>query len=130
MLSLKSPFRAQEDGSGTPDTLGDTDRIKVVVRVRPPIPEDGNGHTLAAEVDFSGGVRVDSETRLPICRGDATYDDRNFEFDTVLDPKRNQDAMYSQVQHVVQDVMLGFNGTIMAYGQTGSGDEIGARACE
>lgn len=91
-------------------------RIKVVVRVRPPIPEDTlNVSTFESCVSFSeDGKRVILKRQ--------TYDEREFTFDHVLPPEACQTEMYQCVGHdVVEDVLRGYNGTILAYGQTGTG---------
>lgn len=47
---------------------------------------------------------------------------RIFEFDNILGQEVTQDATYDRIARgVINDVMEGYNGTIMAYGQTGSG---------
>jgi hypothetical protein len=47
---------------------------------------------------------------------------RIFEFDRILGPSATQEESYNRIAYrVVNDVMEGYNGTIMAYGQTGSG---------
>lgn len=47
---------------------------------------------------------------------------RIFDFDRILGVKCKQDESFDQMaSNIVNDVMQGYNGTIMAYGQTGSG---------
>ncbi len=47
---------------------------------------------------------------------------RIFDFDRILAGNTPQDEAYYRIGYkIVQDVMAGYNGTIMAYGQTGSG---------
>lgn len=49
-------------------------------------------------------------------------DQRDFVYDSVLDPLESQDQAYDSIARpVVQDILNGFNGVLMAYGQTGSG---------
>ncbi|EFN53103.1 hypothetical protein CHLNCDRAFT_26240, partial [Chlorella variabilis] len=45
-----------------------------------------------------------------------------FEFDRVLGPSASQsDVYHAAVKPIVEDVLNGYNGTLMAYGQTGAG---------
>jgi hypothetical protein len=47
---------------------------------------------------------------------------RIFEFDNILGQKTSQEEAYDTIASgIINDVMEGYNGTIMAYGQTGSG---------
>ena len=47
---------------------------------------------------------------------------RQFTFDHVFQPKTEQDDLFNRIgKPVVDNVLKGYNGTIMAYGQTGSG---------
>jgi len=47
---------------------------------------------------------------------------RIFEFDNILGQKTSQEDAYDTIARgIINDVMEGYNGTIMAYGQTGSG---------
>eukprot|EP00762_Andalucia_godoyi_P001478 ANDGO_00290.mRNA.1 Armadillo repeat-containing kinesin-like protein 3 len=93
-------------------------RVRVAVRVRPPIPED-----LATDVygSFDNCARVD-ERNGTVCLSRATYDDREFRVDRALSPDASQEVMYNVVaEDIVDDVLKGYNGTVLAYGQTGTG---------
>jgi len=49
-------------------------------------------------------------------------DNQTYSFDTVFDKDANQETVYNTVGNaMVQDVLKGYNGTILAYGPTGSG---------
>mmetsp|Transcript_7201 Transcript_7201/g.13218 ORF Transcript_7201/g.13218 Transcript_7201/m.13218 type:complete len:498 (-) Transcript_7201:142-1635(-) len=96
-------------------------KFSVYVRVRPLIAEDAELYYKQAQ-----------ETRPPICTKCAGerilylvkphFEDRKFEFDRVLGPAADQADSYNLVgKGVVNEVLAGYNGTIMAYGQTGSG---------
>ena len=98
-------------------------RFRVFVRVRPLISED--------MMLFKKQTR---EERAPVvctkCHEDGKriflvkpyYDDREFIFDKVISPELNQEESFDFVGKVIVDEVLnGYNGTIMAYGQTGSG---------
>lgn len=96
-------------------------KFSVYVRVRPLIEED-------AELYY----KQTQELRPPICTkcaGDRKlylvkphFDDREFEFDKVLGPVADQVDSFNLVgKGVTDEVLSGYNGTIMAYGQTGSG---------
>lgn len=43
-------------------------------------------------------------------------------FDRILPPEASQQDVYNEaVRPIVDDVLLGYNGSVMAYGQTGAG---------
>jgi kinesin family member 5 len=45
-----------------------------------------------------------------------------YQFDSLLPPSSRQDQVYDTVARpIVQDVLRGYNGTVLAYGQTGTG---------
>lgn len=49
-------------------------------------------------------------------------DGRTFRFDASLDEAADQESVYQRVAYdIVQDVLDGFNGTVLAYGQTSTG---------
>eukprot|EP00588_Corethron_pennatum_P012963 CAMPEP_0194281078 /NCGR_PEP_ID=MMETSP0169-20130528/19757_1 /TAXON_ID=218684 /ORGANISM="Corethron pennatum, Strain L29A3" /LENGTH=596 /DNA_ID=CAMNT_0039026033 /DNA_START=10 /DNA_END=1797 /DNA_ORIENTATION=+ len=102
--------------------------VRVVTRVRPLAKyEIGNGSTSIV----SSLPRINSSTPQAPARdpeflevnvpdGDRLW----FEFDAVLDEASTQEAVYVQSgakQAVCNDLIQGFNCTILAYGQTGSG---------
>ncbi|KAK9853102.1 hypothetical protein WJX84_005315 [Apatococcus fuscideae] len=98
--------------SGVSVTEPSGERVKVVVRVRPPQGEETGG---GCDVERSG-------RRLKLHRGTATQPFSEFDFDQVLDESAAQADVYNAaVKPIVEDVMAGYNGTIMAYGQTGAG---------
>ncbi|CAG9460470.1 unnamed protein product [Pedinophyceae sp. YPF-701] len=91
------------------------ERVKVCVRVRPAIGEEQPG---SVDVGVDGkSVRVN---RYLSVRSNVAYSD--FEFDKVLPTTASQMDVYDVAgRPVVEDVLMGYNGTIMAYGQTGAG---------
>ncbi|GFH08936.1 kinesin motor domain-containing protein, partial [Haematococcus lacustris] len=52
---------------------------------------------------------------------DAIVPFNTYQFDKVLDADTTQQDVYHEVRDVVEDVLQGYNGTILAYGQTGAG---------
>ena len=47
---------------------------------------------------------------------------KNFAFDNVFNESSQQETVYSKTAYsLVENVLLGYNGTIFAYGQTGCG---------
>ncbi|KNC47190.1 kinesin motor domain-containing protein [Thecamonas trahens ATCC 50062] len=101
------------------NTNNASERVKVVLRVRPTIDEDlSNART---QDDLVVGVKVAANNRA-ISLSQPLFDSREFRADAVLGPQATQDDMYAAVAApVVDQVLAGFNGTVMAYGQTGSG---------
>lgn len=79
-------------------------RIKVLVRVRPPTPKEDS------IVQFPDTNTIELDTH-------------SFSFDHVLPPLKSQAQFYSEtgIHNTVMDLMNGYNGTVLAYGQTGSG---------
>lgn len=78
--------------------------------MRPPIPEDS--HTYTGE--FANCTFISKDHKVLSLRRHA-YDDREFPFDKILQPNSSQVDMYATVaQPVVQDVLKGYNGTILA----------------
>eukprot|EP00743_Colponemidia_sp_Colp-15_P010401 GILK01011452.1.p1 GENE.GILK01011452.1~~GILK01011452.1.p1 ORF type:complete len:1212 (+),score=242.12 GILK01011452.1:39-3638(+) len=96
-------------------------RIKVVVRVRPMIPEDTELGKRIGDEQKLLCTRVHPDgSGLSIVR--PFYDDREFSFDQTHGPFDSQDDAYETIAaDIVDDVLQGFNGTVMAYGQTGTG---------
>ncbi|KAI7845289.1 hypothetical protein COHA_001132 [Chlorella ohadii] len=89
------------------------ERVKVFVRVRPP----------KAEGETQGALRIKPDGRgVVVYREHATIPSSDFEFDRVLGPSASQsDVYHAAVKPIVEDVLNGYNGTLMAYGQTGAG---------
>ncbi|XP_067470314.1 kinesin-like protein KIF15 [Thunnus thynnus] len=105
-------------GSGDSTQLaasGDSDSIKVFVRVRPltqgtGLTTDGD-HSLCLTVTSPNTIRLLSKP-----------EPRTFTYDHVADMDTSQDSVFSSVaKNIVESCMNGYNGTIFAYGQTGSG---------
>ena len=94
-------------------------RIRVVVRVRPAIAEDVEAARDAAQYEEcveEDAARGTLQLKKPF------FDTREFSLDTVLARDATQAQTYEVVgRPVVDDVLAGYNGTILAYGQTGTG---------
>jgi hypothetical protein len=91
------------------------------VRVRPPIAEDVEIGVQLGDDRFEECVDEDAVRRTVQLRK-PYFDTREFAFDTVLDRHATQADTYEAVgRPVVDDVLDGYNGTILAYGQTGTG---------
>ncbi|XP_046903869.1 kinesin-like protein KIF15-B [Hypomesus transpacificus] len=94
---------------------GDSDSIKVFVRVRPMTQGSGlttdGDHGLCLTVTSHNTIRLHSKP-----------EPRNFTYDHVADMDTSQEAVFSSVaKNIVESCINGYNGTIFAYGQTGSG---------
>lgn len=93
-------------------------RVKVVLRVRPPISED-TANSYSREFEDCTTVHPEGGN-ITIRRNN--YEEREYSFDHVLDQMVSQEEMYKTVaKSIVDDVLQGYNGTILAYGQTGTG---------
>eukprot|EP00887_Chlorella_sp_A99_P003331 scaffold26.g3331.t1 len=99
--------------TGADDDRPDGERVKVFVRVRP----------TRAEGETSGAVTIKPDGRgLVVCRDHGSIACSEFDFDAVLPPGATQSDVYqAAVRPIVEDVLAGYNGTVMAYGQTGAG---------
>lgn len=93
------------------------ERVRVAVRVRPALRQLRE-HTGAVEVLPDGcSVRVHRHLSL---KSQIRFTDMSF--DHILGPGAGQEDVYGVVaREVVEDVVRGYNGTVMAYGQTGAG---------
>uniref|UniRef100_A0A668AXD8 Kinesin family member 15 n=1 Tax=Myripristis murdjan TaxID=586833 RepID=A0A668AXD8_9TELE len=94
---------------------GDSDSIKVFVRVRP--LTQGTGLTTDGDQALCLTVTSPNTIRLH-----SKPEPRTFTYDHVADMDTSQDSVFSSVaKNIVESCMNGYNGTIFAYGQTGSG---------
>uniref|UniRef100_A0A7N6BFY2 Kinesin motor domain-containing protein n=1 Tax=Anabas testudineus TaxID=64144 RepID=A0A7N6BFY2_ANATE len=94
---------------------GDSESIKVFVRVRP--LTQGTG--LTTDGDQSLCLTVTSSNTIRLL---SKPEPRTFTYDHVADMDTSQDSVFSIVaKNIVESCMNGYNGTIFAYGQTGSG---------
>ncbi|XP_039992248.1 kinesin-like protein KIF15-A [Xiphias gladius] len=113
-----SAMNSSGKGSGDSTQLaasGDSDSIKVFVRVRP--LTQGTG--LTTDGDQSLCLTVTSPRTIHLL---SKPEPRTFTYDHVADMKTSQDSVFSSVaKNIVESCMNGYNGTIFAYGQTGSG---------
>ncbi|XP_061552601.1 kinesin-like protein KIF15 isoform X2 [Phycodurus eques] len=107
-------------GKGGGDSIqfvgsGDSDSIKVFVRVRPLTKGTG----LTTDGDQSLCLKVTSPNTIRLL---SKPEPRTFTYDHVADMDTSQDSVFSSVaKNIVESCMNGYNGTIFAYGQTGSG---------
>lgn len=107
-------------------------KIKVVIRVRPPLPRE-----LSGEVPFQNIVAVDErEQQITISENleavldesgqllanPGPYSTHTFVFDHVYDQASSQKKVFeTTARGVVDSALQGYNATIFAYGQTGTG---------
>ena len=78
---------------------GSGDRLKVAVRVRPPLPRELGKE----EVVYLEGNDIQSS------------------YDKIFNPNVQQAEVYEFLSPIVHSVIKGFNASVFAYGQTGSG---------
>ena len=90
--------------------------IRVRVRVRP--LGDGRGALREKlQVDKQRGVITIGDQG----QGGSSQSSSTFAFDTVYESEDNQAVFEHVGRPIIENLMLGFNGTLFAYGQTGSG---------
>jgi kinesin family member C1 len=87
--------------------------IRVFVRTRPFLPNDGNESKSAIDVSLDGESLsiFDARTATPY----------GFNFDKVFPPSAGQDHVFEEVSDFVQSAMDGYHVCLFSYGQTGSG---------
>ncbi|CAD8189657.1 unnamed protein product [Paramecium pentaurelia] len=91
------------------------EKVKVAVRLRPLLDEELLNKDKSICVDS-----IDPSKKSIIIKKD--FEKRQFNFDTVFDPKVTQSQIYNEIaRNIVTSVIKGFNGTIFCYGQTGTG---------
>lgn len=114
LTDRSDPSQAQSERSERSDS-NTKQRVKVVVRVRPPIIEDYQ------DLQFSDCTAIESNSsRITIRRNQ--YEERTFQVDHVLPQDATQEEVYETVATgIVSDVCSGYNGTVLAYGQTATG---------
>jgi len=112
-----APKRTSVSGPGN----SDADRVRVVVRIRPPVRKDekfGEG---------SEALQYDAEKNLLFLLAkeddkEKNTDPKQFVFDKVLWKDSQQvDAWESAGLPIVNAVLEGYTGCVMCYGQTGAG---------
>ncbi|OQR95641.1 kinesin [Thraustotheca clavata] len=103
-------IKATDVRGGSLPALNDIERrpeaVKVFVRVRP-------------EPTACTEIQSFNETILRIQTSAQSH--LECSFDRIFPPLSTQEDIYASVQHLVADVVQGFNATIFAYGQTGTG---------
>ncbi|EEC45010.1 kinesin family-like protein [Phaeodactylum tricornutum CCAP 1055/1] len=87
--------------------------IRVFVRTRPFLPNDGASTASAIDVLPDGEALSILDTRSP-----TPYE---FKFDKVFPPSSGQDTVFQEVADFVQSALDGYHVCLFSYGQTGSG---------
>ena len=110
--SLESKLREQE---ATRRALHNTiqelkGNIRVFCRVRP------------ASADAPRAIELSGDSnRLALAHGTTSQEPHKFGFDKVFHPTVGQDAVFAEVDGLIQSSLDGYKVCIFAYGQTGSG---------
>ncbi|KAL7553481.1 hypothetical protein ACHAWF_016758 [Thalassiosira exigua] len=87
--------------------------IRVYVRTRPFLPNDGGGSQSSINILPDGeSLRI---------QGRHAGDRHAFKFDKVFAPSTGQDAVFDEVSEFVQSALDGYHVCLFSYGQTGSG---------
>lgn len=94
-------------------SLATEETVRVAVRFRPSSEQERETRDAAARAFF---VWPDNRTVESVDRSHV------FEFDRVFDENSSQQDVYAVVaQPLVEDLLEGYNATVLSYGQTGSG---------
>nr|CCA18331.1 kinesinlike protein putative [Albugo laibachii Nc14] len=116
---------------------GRNERVRVFCRVRPFLPREIQGHNYATdpEIENSFSTVIDSNSASKVDVKDAKIvslsstslrvlqePPKDFHFDANFEPFCDQKNVYDKVaSRLVQNVLDGYNATILAYGQTSTG---------
>ncbi|PSC74516.1 Kinesin-II 95 kDa subunit [Micractinium conductrix] len=110
---------------------GEEDAVKVVVRVRPPLPRELNGfrpfqNAVLVPPGQTPQVLTLSENLAALgtngVENGIVYNSYRFGFDRVYGPESTQEELYvHSARNAVHNVLQGYNASIIAYGQTGTG---------
>ncbi|ELR10902.1 kinesin motor domain containing protein [Acanthamoeba castellanii str. Neff] len=99
----------------------ETANCRVVCRFRPTVPKDKSAKPPSSTYKYSFNIL--SPIQIEIAKeqiGQKTSD--NFHFDKIYDGAATQEQVYEHIaKETVEDVLNGYNGTVMCYGQTGAG---------
>lgn len=109
-----TPSRSSVSASDTSSIFGvsSSSNIKVIARFRPPNDIELNNNS-------TNIVQFLSEDSCQIDTKDFTG---TFTFDQVFDTQSEQQQVFDySLRQTVDDLLKGYNGTVLAYGQTGSG---------
>ena len=87
------------------------EKLKVLVRIRPPLPNENSA---------SNGIDIDPDNpqRIVISKSLKRFDAT---FDKILDKNSTQKQVFNFIKSCMKFIKQGINCTILAYGQTGSG---------
>lgn len=98
----------------TPRETGDSNCIKVAVRVRPfNSTEKANGEVSCVTIH---------KDKIVLANLNNSSEDQSFAFDLIFDQTSQQISVWSAIgDPILTKAFQGYNGTIFAYGQTGSG---------
>lgn len=107
-------------GNGAP--AREETNVRVVARFRPPITEEEEKDQPAFAVhagDNSNAIDLGVAENATVQSHDGKW---SFDFDTAFSEEASQEVIYHRIGlPAVQDVLTGYNGTLLMYGQTGSG---------
>jgi len=150
MTKPSTPTSRPSTGSSSSSSSSSiTENIRVILRVRPPIPSDGGSgegcsgsgtesRETSPRISTAGSstfITPESDhSSFDSCvssfspSGQCTYakdhgaEQKNFKFNSCAGPDATQEDLYvGDVKDIVTGVLDGYHGTVIAYGQTGSG---------
>lgn len=103
------------DNNDTANFINPNERLKVVIRIRPFLREERKSQKKRRAYLAVGHDRK----HLSVM---SNTEDKEFQFDHVLDLNTDQLSAYEALgEPILNDILNGYNSTLMAYGQTGSG---------
>ena len=125
----EDPSRPHSASSSSSIETESHDAVRVVVRVRPPLPRElsnARSYSNAVEIDASERMITISENLEAAASGGVrdgiVYNTYRFAFDRTYPPQTPQERIYKDAaKDAVGNVLVGYNASIIAFGQTGSG---------
>ena len=114
--------RPSSRASGVSSTGSSGHRVRVAVRVRPPLQHEGQPECILCEEDGKR-LKLDTEGKQGWPVRGAGPRARSFSFDSVHDRETTQEELFNRcgMPELLDATLDGYTATVFAYGQTGSG---------
>ena len=128
-------YRNTSSFSSNNTTKNQSDNMKVMIRVRPPLPREteigipfrsiaevSENKSSLSLVEYLGTSTDELERQHELIENPSLFQLHRFTFDYVFDIPSTQEFVYNKsAKPAVESVLEGYNSTIFAYGQTGTG---------
>lgn len=88
----------------------DDQNITVILRIRP-----RNSREIKENSQIAASISTNSKQEVQVKQSNDFV--KTFTFDKVYGPTSNQEQVFKGINHLINEVFLGYNCTIFAYGQ-------------